>query len=536
MAKMLKFDAQAREALRNGVEQIASAVRVTLGPKGRNVVLDKKWGSPVITNDGVTIAKDVELKDAYENMGAQLLREVAQKTQDVAGDGTTTATVLAHSIVVQGLKAVTAGGNPMQIKRGIAVAVERVVADLRRQSKTIQTREEIAQVATVSANSDAVIGGLIADAMTKVGREGVITVEEAKGTETTLDVVEGMRFDRGYISPYFVTDAEKMEAVLEDAQILICDRKIGNIKDLLPPLEKIARAGRPILIIADEMEGEALATLVVNRLRGTLDCCAVKTPGFGDRRKAMLEDLAILTGGKVISEDVGIKLESVELDDLGRAKRVVADKDNTTVVGGSGAREAIDERCRQIRKQIEATTSDYDREKLQERLARLSGGVAVIRVGAMTEIEMKERKGRVEDAVSATRAAVEEGIVPGGGTAFLRALKSLEKPGALGRDEKLGIEIVRRALMEPTVTIAANAGLEGGTIAARVMEQEGAFGFNAETGQIEDLLKAGIVDPTKVARTALENAASIGGLILTTETLVADKPEPPKKKGKPEGP
>jgi chaperonin GroEL len=529
MAKMLKFDAMAREALRSGVEQTAAAVRVTLGPKGRNVVLDKKWGSPVITNDGVTIAKEIELKDPYENMGAQLLREVAQKTQDVAGDGTTTATVLAHSIVLQGLRAVTAGVNPMRLKRGIDRGVDAVVKSLKKQSTKIKTREEIAAVATVSANNDAAIGALIAEAMEKVGQEGVITVEEAKTIETNLEVVEGMRFDRGYISPYFVTEPEKMECVLEDAFLLIHDKKIGSLKDLLPVLEIVAKAGRPLLIIAEEMEGEALATLVVNRLRGTLACCAVKTPGFGDRRKAMLEDLAVLTGGRVISEELGVKLESAGIDHLGVAKRIVIDKDNTTIVEGMGKKQSIEERCRQIRKQVEETTSDYDREKLQERLARLSGGIAVIRVGAATEIEMKERKGRVEDAVSATRAAVEEGIIPGGGTAFIRAQKALAALGDLSAEEAMGVEIVRQAMEEPVRTIALNAGFEGASIVAAVRAKQGAFGFNAETGEIEDLVKAGIVDPTKVARTALENAASIGSLILTTEALIAEKPERSKK-------
>jgi chaperonin GroEL len=524
MAKILKFDAAARESLRSGVEQIANAVRVTLGPKGRNVVLDKKWGSPVITNDGVTIAKEVELKDPYENMGAQLLREVAQKTQDIAGDGTTTATILAHSIVVQGLRAVTAGSNPMQLKQGIELAVDAVVGDLKRQSKAIKTRDEIAQVATISANNDPTIGGLIADAMEKVGKEGVITVEEAKGTETTLDVVEGMRFDRGYLSPYFVSEPEKMECVFEDALILIHDKKLSAMKDLLPLLEKVLGTGKPLLIIAEDMEGEALATLVVNRLRGVLTVCAVKAPGFGDRRKEMLDDIAILTGGSVISEDLGIKLETAAVKDLGQAKRIVIDKDNTTVIGGLGKAAAIKERAKQLRKQIEDTTSDYDREKLQERLARLTGGVAVIRVGAMTELEMKERKARVEDAVSATRAAVEEGIVPGGGTALLRAAKSLDALTELTADQKIGVDIVRSCLEEPIRAIANNAGFEGSVIATTIKSLKGPMGFNADTGETEDLVKAGIVDPTKVTRSALQNAASIGSLILTTEALIADKP------------
>jgi chaperonin GroEL len=535
MPKMLKFDSQARESLRNGVEKTAAAVRVTLGPRGRNVVIDRQWGSPVITNDGVTIAKEIELRDPYENMGAQLLREVAQKTQDVAGDGTTTATVLAHSIVLQGLRDVTAGFNPMRLKRGIDRAVTAVVASLGKQSKKIRTREETAAVATVSANNDAVIGDLIAEAMEKVGREGVITVEEAKTIDTTLEVVEGMRFDRGYISPYFVTDPEKMECVLEDAFLLIHDKKIANLKDVLPILERTVQAGRPILIIAEELEGEALATLVVNRLRGSLTCCAVKSPGFGDRRKTMLEDLAILTGGQVVSEDLGVTLESAGVEHLGRAKRIVIDKDSTTVIEGMGKKTAIEERCRRLRKEIEETESAYDREKLQERLARMSGGIAVIRVGAATEMEMKERKGRVEDALSATRAAVEEGIIPGGGTAYLRAQKSLASLGELPAEEAAGVEIVRRALEEPVRTIAQNAGFEGSAVVSAVKAAHGSMGWNALTGEIEDLVKAGIVDPAKVARSALENAASIGSLILTTEALIAEKPDPPKGMAQTEG-
>jgi chaperonin GroEL len=535
MAKMLKFDAMARESLRSGVEQIAAAVRVTLGPKGRNVVLDKKWGSPIITNDGVTIAKEVELKDPYENMGAQLIREVAQKTQDVAGDGTTTATVLAHAIVSQGLRSVTAGYNPMQLKRGIEKATDAVIEELKRLSKPIRTREEIAAVATISANNDRTIGGLIADAMEKVGKEGVITVEEAKTTDTVLDVVEGMRFDRGYLSPYFVTDPEKMEVVLENAYILIHDKKISSLKDLLPLLEKIVQAGRPLLIIAEDMEGEALATIVVNRLRGILTCCAVKAPGFGDRRKAILEDIASVTGGRVIAEETGAKLENTTPQMLGQAKRIVIDKDNTTIIGGLGKATAIKERCAQIRREIADTTSDYDREKLQERLARLTGGIAVIRVGAPTELEMKERKARVEDAVSATRAAVEEGIVPGGGTAFVRAQKVLDTLTDLTDAEKVGVDIVKNALEEPVRAIATNAGFEGATILGKVRAARGALGFNAETGEVEDLVKAGIVDPTKVARSALQNASSIGSLILTTEAIVADKPDQEKKKPGPGG-
>jgi chaperonin GroEL len=531
MAKMLKFDSTARESLRNGVEQIAAAVRVTLGPKGRNVVLDKKWGTPIVTNDGVTIAKEIELKDPYENMGAQLIREVAQKTQDVAGDGTTTATILAHAIVVKGLRSVTAGYNPMGLKRGIERASDAVVEELKRLSKPIRTREEIAAVASISANNDKTIGNLIAEAMEKVGKEGVITVEEAKTTDTNLDVVEGMRFDRGYLSPYFVTDPEKMEVVLENAYVLIHDKKIASLKDLLPLLEKVVQLGRPLLIIAEDMEGEALATIVVNRLRGILTGCAVKAPGFGDRRKAMLEDIAVLTGGRVISEETGTKLESATPQMLGQAKRIVIDKDNTTIVGGLGKAATIKERANQIRKEIENTTSDYDREKLQERLARLTGGIAVIRVGAPTELEMKERKARVEDAVSATRAAVEEGIVPGGGTALLRSQKVLDGLTGLSEAEKVGVEIVRSALEEPTRTIATNAGFEGTTIVSKVKSAARSFGFNAETGEIEDLVKAGVVDPTKVARSALQNAASIGSLILTTEAIVADRPEEKKKPG-----
>ena len=536
MAKMLKFDAAARDALRSGVDQIAAAVRVTLGPKGRNVVLDKKWGSPVITNDGVTIAKEIELRDPYENMGAQLIREVAQKTQDVAGDGTTTATVLACSIVTQGLKSVTAGYNPMQLKRGIDRATDTVIEELKKLSKPIRTREEIAAVASISANNDRTIGGMIADAMEKVGKEGVITVEEAKGTDTTLDVVEGMRFDRGYLSPYFVTDPEKMEVILENAYILIHDKKISSLKDLLPLLEKIVQASRPLLIIAEEMDGEALATIVVNRLRGILTACAVKAPGFGDRRKAMLEDIATLTGGRVITEETGTKLESATPEMLGQAKRIVIDKDNTTIVGGLGKATAIKERAGQIRKQIDDTKSDYDREKLQERLARLTGGIAVIRVGAPTELEMKERKGRVEDAVSATRAAVEEGIIPGGGTAFLRSQKVLDALTDLTEAEKVGVDIIRTALEEPARTIASNAGFEGTTIVGKIKASvRPEVGFNAESGEVEDLVKAGIVDPTKVARSALQNAASIASLILTTEAIITEKPEAERKNPGPGG-
>ncbi|MBD3163526.1 MAG: chaperonin GroEL [Candidatus Eisenbacteria bacterium] len=525
MAKMLKFDAAARGALLEGVQQIASAVRVTLGPKGRNVVLDKKWGSPTVTNDGVTIAKDIELEDAYQNMGAQLLREVAQKTQDVAGDGTTTATVLAERIVLEGLQAVTAGVNPMHLKRGIDRSVEAVVADLKKQSKSIRTRAEIASVATISANNDPEVGQMIAEAMEKVGREGVITVEEAKGMAMHLEVVEGMQFDRGYLSPYFVTDPERMVCEMEDPLILIHDKKIANLNDLLPLLEQVVQSGRPLLLIAEEIEGEALATLVVNRIRGALACCAVKAPGFGDRRKAMLEDLGVLTGGEVVSEDLGVKLENVTIRQLGSAKRVVVEKDDTTVVGGKGKAKAIKARAKEIRAQIESTRSDYDREKLEERLARLTAGIAVIEVGAPTEMELKERKGRVEDAVAATRAAVEEGVVPGGGTALLRSIRSLDRIGELNEGERVGWKIVRRILEEPLRAIADNAGYEGGMIVAQAAGRRGAIGFDAESGELVDLVEAGILDPTKVVRTALENAASIGSLILTTEALVTEKPE-----------
>jgi chaperonin GroEL len=523
-AKQLKFDMAAREAIRSGVDQVADAVKVTLGPRGRNVVLEKKWGAPVITNDGVTIAKEIELKEPFENMGAQLVREVAQKTQDVAGDGTTTATLLTQSIVAEGLRHVTAGANPMKLKRGIDRAVEVVVEALKKQSKPVKGREAIAQVATISANNDPEIGNLIAEAMEKVGEEGVITVEEAKGIDTSLEVVEGMRFDRGYVSPYFVTDAEKMEAVLEDAFVLIHDKKISNMKDLLPILEKVHQMGKPLLIIAEDIEGEALATLVVNKLRGILNVCAVKAPGFGERRKAMLGDIAVLTGGRVVSEELGIRLENATTGDLGQVRRIVVDKDNTTLVGGRGKKSEIEERARQIRKLIEEATSDYDREKQQERLARLTGGVAILRVGAATEVEMKEKKARVEDALSATRAAVEEGIVPGGGTALLRCLPALEQLKLEG-DEAVGALIVRRALPVPAETIANNAGHEGTIVVQQILSKSGAVGFNAETGKFEDLVAAGVVDPTKVVRSALQHAASIGGLLLTTEALVTEKPE-----------
>ena len=532
MPKMLEYSAAAREKLKKGVDKLADAVKITLGPKGRNVVIDKKWGSPTVTKDGVTVAKEIELEDRFENMGAQMVKEVASKTSDIAGDGTTTATILAQAICREGLKNVTAGASPMALQRGIKLAVDKVVEHLKSISKEVPGKKEIAQVGTISANNDKTIGDLIAEAMEKVGKDGVITVEEAKTTATTLDIVEGMQFDRGYLSPYFVTDAEAMEVVLEDCQILVHDKKISSMKDLLPLLEKIAQVGRPLLIVAEEVEGEALATLVVNKLRGTLKVCAVKAPGFGDRRKAMLDDVAVLTGGKVISEELGFKLENTVLSDLGKAKRITIDKDNTTIVEGGGKSDAIKGRIAQIRKQIEDTTSDYDREKLQERLAKLAGGVAVINVGAATETEMKERKARVEDALHATRAAVEEGIVPGGGVAFVRSLKALENLKVDG-DEKIGVAIVRRALEEPIRLIAENAGAEGSIVFNRVKEQNGAFGYNAETNTYEDLIQAGVIDPTKVTRIALENAASIASLLLTTEALITDKPE--KKESMPGG-
>jgi chaperonin GroEL len=534
-AKQLRYDEEARASILKGVQKLSNAVKATLGPKGRNVVLDKKWGAPTITKDGVTVAKEVELPDAFENMGAQMVRQVASKTSDVAGDGTTTATVLAEAIFREGVKNVTAGANPMALKRGIDKAVEAVVAELKATSKPTKGKKEIAQIATISANNDKTVGDLIADAMEKVGKDGVITVEEAKGVETALEVVEGMQFDRGYVSPYFVSDPERMEAVLEDALILIHEKKISALKDLLPLLEQVARMGRPLLIIAEEVEGEALATLVVNKLRGTFNACAVKAPGFGDRRKEMLKDIAILTGGEVISEELGIKLENIKLEDLGRAKKVVVDKENTTIIEGSGAPKEVEGRIKQIRAQIEETTSDYDREKLQERLAKLAGGVAVIRVGAPTEIAMKEKKARVEDALNATRAAVEEGIVPGGGVALLRAEKALEKVRASGED-KVGVEIIRRALEAPIRQIAENAGVEGSIVVNKVKEGTGAFGFNAETETYEDLMAAGVIDPTKVARTALENAASIAGLMVTTECLVTELPEKKKEAGPPAPP
>jgi chaperonin GroEL len=526
-AKQLMFDEEARRAILRGVDKLANAVKATLGPKGRNVVLDKKFGAPNITKDGVTVAKEVELEDPFENMGAQMVKEVASKTSDVAGDGTTTATVLAQSIVREGMKNVTAGSNPMALKRGIEKAVEAVVEEIKKISKPTKGKKEIAQVATISANNDKTIGDLIADAMEKVGKDGVITVEEAKGVETTLEVVEGMQFDRGYISPYMVTDPERMETVLENALILIHEKKISGMKDLLPILEQIAKLGRPFLIIAEEVEGEALATLVVNKLRGTLQCAAVKAPGFGDRRKEMLKDIAVLTGGEVISEELGIKLENIRLDDLGKAKKVVVDKENTTIIEGSGKDKEIEGRIKQIRAQIDETTSDYDREKLQERLAKLAGGVAVIKVGAPTEIAMKEKKARVEDALNATRAAVEEGIVPGGGVVLIRAIPALDKVRASG-DDKIGLDIVRRALEEPIRQIAENAGVEGSIVVQKVKDGTGAFGFNAETEEYEDLLAAGIIDPTKVTRVALQNAASIAGLMVTTECMVTEIPEKEK--------
>jgi len=527
MAKQLTFNEEARRYILKGVEQLARAVKVTLGPKGRNVVIDKKFGSPTITKDGVTVAKEVELEDPYENMGAQMVKEVAEKTSDTAGDGTTTATVLAEAIYREGLKNVTAGANPMALKRGIEKAVDKVVEELKKLSTPIKDKKEVAQVASIAANCDTEIGELIAEAMDKVGKDGVITVEEAKATATTLEVVEGMQFDQGYLSPYFVTDAEKMECVLEEPYILIYEKKISAIKDLLPLLEKVARSGRPLLIIAEEVEGEALATLVVNKIRGTLACAAVKAPGYGDRRKAMLEDIAILTGGKALTEDLGIKLENVDTEDLGKAKRVKIDKENTTIVEGAGKQSAITGRINQIKKQIEETDSDYDKEKLQERLAKLAGGVAVINVGAATETEMKEKKARVEDALHATRAAVEEGIIPGGGVGLLRAIPVLEKLKVEG-DEKIGVDIIKRALEEPIRQLAENAGHEGSVIVQRVKTEKLNVGYDVNTDNFVDMIEAGIIDPTKVTRTALQNAASIAALLLTTEALVTEKPEPEK--------
>jgi len=524
MAKQLKYSDEARRAILSGVEQLARAVKVTLGPKGRNVVLDKKFGAPTITKDGVTVAKEIELKDPYENMGAEIVKEVASKTSDNAGDGTTTATVLAEAIYREGLKNVTAGANPMALKRGIEKAVEKCVEHLKILSKPIKDKKEISQVATIAANNDSFIGNLIAEAMDKVGKDGVITVEEAKAMETKLEVVEGMEFDQGYLSPYFVTDAEKMEVTLDDPYILIHEKKISVMKDMLPLLEKIARTGKPLLIIAEEVEGEALATLVVNKLRGTFNCCAVKAPGYGDRRKAMLDDIAVLTNGKAITEDIGVKLESIGLEDLGRAKRVSIDKENTTIIEGAGKTQAINARIAQLKKQIESSDSDYDKEKLQERLAKLAGGVAVINVGAATETEMKEKKFRVEDALHATRAAVEEGIVPGGGVACLRCITELAKFKLPG-DEQIGIDIVRRSLEEPIRQIVLNAGLEGSVVVQKIKESKVNVGFDVNSDSYVDMVEAGIIDPTKVTRTALQNASSIAALMLTTEALITDIPE-----------
>jgi chaperonin GroEL len=527
-AKQLIFDEQARQALLKGVQKLSRAVVATLGPKGRNVVIDKKFGSPTVTKDGVTVAKEIELEDPYENMGAQMVREVASKTSDAAGDGTTTATVLAESIYREGLKYVTSGASPINIQRGINKAVEAAVEQLAKISKKVKDKEEIKQVATVSANWDTTIGEIIADAMDKVGKDGTITVEEAKSIETTLDVVEGMQFDKGYLSPYFVTAADSMEAKLEDAYVLNYEKKISSLKDLLPILEKVAKAGKPLLIIAEEVEGEALATLVVNKLRGTINVCAVKAPGFGDRRKAMMEDIAVLTGGKCITEDLGIKLESIGLEDLGRAKSIVVDKENTTIVEGYGKSSEIQGRVNQIRRQIEETTSDYDKEKLQERLAKLAGGVAVINVGAQTETEMKEKKARVEDALHATRAAVEEGIVAGGGVALIRCIPAIEAVKGANDDEQIGVDIIKRAVEGPLRSLAANAGVEGSLIVQEVKRRKGNEGYNVATGDYEDLVKAGVVDPKKVTRSALQNAASIAGLLLTTECLITDAPEKEK--------
>jgi chaperonin GroEL len=524
MSKELKFAQEARNSILRGVNILADAVKVTLGPKGRNVILEKSFGSPTVTKDGVTVAKEIELEDKFENMGAQMVKEVASKTSDTAGDGTTTATVLAQAIYREGSKVVAAGANPMDVKRGIDLAVEEVIKELKKLTKPTKDQKEISQVGKISANNDETIGNIIAEAMNKVGKEGVITVEEAKGMETTLDVVEGMQFDRGYLSPYFVTDPEKMVAVLDDPFILLNEKKISNMKDMLPILEQIAKMGKPFLVLAEDVEGEALATLVVNKLRGTLKCIAVKAPGFGDRRKSMLEDIAILTGGKVISEDLGIKLENIKLNDLGRAKRITVDKDNTTIVDGAGDKDDIEARVKQIRVQIDETTSDYDREKLQERLAKIIGGVAVINVGAATETEMKEKKARVEDALNATRAAVEEGIVPGGGVAYLRCLQALDKL-KLDGDKKIGVDIIRRALEEPIRQIANNAGQEGSVVVEKVRSEKGAFGFDASSDEYTDMIKAGIIDPTKVVRLALQNASSVASLMITTEALIADKPE-----------
>jgi len=523
-AKILKYDEDARKAILAGVNALADAVKVTLGPKGRNVILEKSFGGPTITKDGVTVAKEIELEDKFENMGAQMVREVASKTSDVAGDGTTTATIHAQAIYREGVKAVSAGSNPMDIKRGIEKAVVVVVKELQGMSSPTKDQKEIAQVGTISANNDETIGTIIAEAMGKVGKEGVITVEEAKGLETELEVVEGMQFDRGYLSPYFVTNAEKMEVVLENPLILIHDKKISNMKDLLPILEQIAKMGRPLLIVSEDIEGEALATLVINKIRGTLNVAAVKAPGFGDRRKAMLDDIAVLTGGKVLSEEMGSKLENAKIEDMGNAKKIVIDKDNTTIIDGAGERAALEGRVKQIRAQIEETSSDYDKEKLQERLAKLVGGVAVIKVGAATETEMKEKKARVEDALNATRAAVEEGIVPGGGVAYIRTLPALEKVKLEG-DEQIGVNIVKKAIEEPMKMIVANAGFEGAIVVEKVKGKKGDYGFNARTDTYENLVKAGVIDPTKVTRYALQNAASVAGLMLTTQCMIAEKPK-----------
>ncbi len=535
-AKQIAFSEDARGRALKGVEQLSRAVKVTLGPKGRNVVLDKKWGAPTVTKDGVTVAKEIELEDPYENMGAQMVKEVATKTSDVAGDGTTTATLLAEQIFREGMRNVAAGSNPMALKRGIEKAVGVVVDRLAKQSKKVKDTTEISQVATISANNDSTIGEIIAEAMEKVGKDGTITVEEAKGIETTLDVVEGMQFDKGYLSPYFVTNPETMEALLEDCYVLIHEKKVSNMKDLLPLLEQIAKSGKPLMIIAEDVEGEALATMVVNKIRGTLQACAVKAPGFGDRRKAMLDDIAVLTGGRSISEDLGISLENVKMTDLGRAKRVTVDKENTTIIEGAGSTKEIQARIQQIKRQRDETTSDYDREKLEERLAKLAGGVAVINVGAATEMEMKEKKARVEDALHATRAAVEEGIVPGGGVALLRCVSALKKIQDVEGDELVGVSIITRAIEEPLRCIANNAGVEGSVIVERVKGEKGAVGYNAEAEKVEDLYQAGIIDPTKVTRVALQNASSVAGLMLTTEALVTEIPEPEAPPAAPAGP
>jgi chaperonin GroEL len=535
-AKDILFNADARSSLKRGVDKLSEAVRVTLGPKGRNVIIDKKFGPPTVTKDGVTVAKEIELEDPTENMGAQLIREVASKTSDVAGDGTTTATVLAQAIFREGLKNVVAGRNPMDLKRGIDMAVQKIVEGLKEISREVKDKKEISYVGAISANNDMAIGDLIADAMDKVGKDGVITVEEAKGTETTMEVVEGMQFDRGYLSPYFVTNPDTMECVLEEPYILIHDKKISALKDFLPILEKVAQSGKPLLVIAEDVEGEALATLVVNKLRGTLRCCAVKAPGFGERRKAMLEDIAILTGGTVISEEKGFKLENAQLSYLGQAKKVVVDKDNTTIVEGAGSKDDIKRRINEIKVQIEKTTSDYDREKLQERLAKLSGGVAVLKIGAATEVEMKEKKARVEDALHATKAAVEEGIVPGGGVAYLRVMHKLDELKPENEDQAVGVDIVRKALEEPIRQIVANAGLEPSVIVQKVKDGKDDFGFNAQTEQYENLIESGVIDPTKVVRVALENAASVASLLLTTEAVVFEKPEKEKTPAVPGAP